>query len=225
MQYPVPPEFYSDDPRFNFRTAERPDHQGVDFQTPVGIECVAAEAGTVIYSADETTGYGNTLTIKHDPSGLQTRYAHLSEVDVTYRDQVAKGQRIGLTGGVAGAPGSGNSGGPHLHFEVRTTPLNPVDPMEWLSVEPAPPSPEPEPEPSSDVPPWPGVLISNYHEGDGVAEWQTRMHERGWSIVIDDKYGDQSEAVCRAFQQEKGLVVDGIVGPITWDAAWTAPIT
>ncbi|WP_203787818.1 peptidoglycan-binding domain-containing protein, partial [Longispora fulva] len=61
--------------------------------------------------------------------------------------------------------------------------------------------------------------------GGDVRTWQQRMSARGWSIGVDGWYGPQSANVARQFQQEKGLVTDGIVGPQTWAAAWTAPIT
>jgi len=51
------------------------------------------------------------------------------------------------------------------------------------------------------------------------------MRARGWSILVDDQYGSQSRTVCTQFQAEKGLAVDGVVGPQTWNAAWTAPIS
>jgi|SRR5215472_4164655 len=70
------------------------------------------------------------------------------------------------------------------------------------------------------------------HQGCGpqpdtgnVRKWQQRMFDRGWYITVDGCYGPQSETVCRQFQGEKGLMVDGLVGPVTWDAAWTAPVT
>jgi len=78
------------------------------------------------------------------------------------------------------------------------------------------------------APPFPGVLLINPHAGDGTATWQAKMIERGWDLGpggADDLYGDRSEGACRMFQDEKGLVVDGIVGPETWAATWTAPVT
>lgn len=75
------------------------------------------------------------------------------------------------------------------------------------------------------APPFPGTLLMNFTAGAGTAQWQGQMAARGWSISVDDLYGGQSETVCRQFQAEKGLDVDGVVGPITWDAAWTAPVT
>jgi peptidoglycan hydrolase-like protein with peptidoglycan-binding domain len=50
------------------------------------------------------------------------------------------------------------------------------------------------------------------------------MKARGWDIEVDSHYGDASERVCRAFQREKGLVMDGILGPDTWRASWDAAV-
>jgi peptidoglycan hydrolase-like protein with peptidoglycan-binding domain len=51
------------------------------------------------------------------------------------------------------------------------------------------------------------------------------MRQRGWNMMVDGQYGPQSVDVCRKFQKEKGLAVDGLVGPQTWAAAWTAAVT
>jgi peptidoglycan hydrolase-like protein with peptidoglycan-binding domain len=61
--------------------------------------------------------------------------------------------------------------------------------------------------------------------GSDVRTWQQQMKRRGWRITGDGVYGPDSERICRAFQREKGLQEDGIVGPDTWRAAWTARIT
>jgi hypothetical protein len=58
-----------------------------------------------------------------------------------------------------------------------------------------------------------------------VKTWQQKMRDRGWSIGVDGCYGPESEDVCRQFQAEKGLSVDGDVGPKTWDKTWSAPVT
>ncbi|MFF7368928.1 N-acetylmuramoyl-L-alanine amidase [Streptomyces tricolor] len=78
-----------------------------------------------------------------------------------------------------------------------------------------------------DAPPWPGVLFSYppFTRHPGVATWQARMRERGWSLDADGVYGSRSRQVCLAFQKEKRLTADGIVGPATWQAAWSAPVT
>ena len=60
---------------------------------------------------------------------------------------------------------------------------------------------------------------------DNLADWQTRMEERGWTITADGYYGPETDGVATQFQQEKGLDVDGLIGPDTWGAAWTEPVT
>jgi peptidoglycan hydrolase-like protein with peptidoglycan-binding domain len=89
----------------------------------------------------------------------------------------------------------------------------------------APPSDSAPAKPGGPAPPFPGTVLENYTEGHGTRDWQQQMSNRGWSIGVDDLYGDESEDVCRSFQSEKGLAVDGLVGPETWSAAWTAPVT
>lgn len=92
---------------------------------------------------------------------------------------------------------------------------------------PTPPDSKPTPPNENDVPPWPGRYLRYppIMRGDDVRTWQARMRKRGWNIDVDGAYGPRSREVCEAFQREKGLAVDGIVGPQTWAAAWTAPIT
>lgn len=75
------------------------------------------------------------------------------------------------------------------------------------------------------VVPYPGHPLAIGARGDAVRTWQERMRHRGWRITVDGAYGPASAAVARAFQAEKGLRVDGIVGPATWSASWAAPIT
>jgi peptidoglycan hydrolase-like protein with peptidoglycan-binding domain len=90
----------------------------------------------------------------------------------------------------------------------------------------APGASVPAPPPSSGTaPPFPGTVLVNFTSGHGTATWQGQMVARGWALGVDDLYGGDSESVCRQFQAEKGLEVDGAVGPITWDAAWSAPVT
>jgi peptidoglycan hydrolase-like protein with peptidoglycan-binding domain len=76
-------------------------------------------------------------------------------------------------------------------------------------------------------PPFPGRNLQQppVMSGDDVRTWQAQMAHRGWSITVDGSYGPGSENICREFQAEKQMGVDGIVGPATWQAAWTAPVT
>lgn len=58
-----------------------------------------------------------------------------------------------------------------------------------------------------------------------VRSWQARMRQRGWLIKVDGFYGESSAVVCRKFQADKRLGVDGLLGPATFAAAWTLPVT
>jgi murein DD-endopeptidase MepM/ murein hydrolase activator NlpD len=86
-------------------------HPGVDLPAVIGTPVSAAAGGTVTHAGPAGT-YGNLVTIKHE-NGFETRYAHLSEVDVKEGAKVAPGELVGKVGT------TGYSTGPHLHFEVR----------------------------------------------------------------------------------------------------------
>jgi len=60
---------------------------------------------------------------------------------------------------------------------------------------------------------------------EDLRRWQQRMADRGWAIDTDGLYGDQTGDVAKAFQREKHLFVDRLIGPETWGAAWTEPVT
>lgn len=89
------------------------------------------------------------------------------------------------------------------------------------------------PKPPASYPAWPGRLIQykpgwnsrQRYKGSDVRTWQNRMRVRGWRLAVDGDFGPESDRVLRKFQAEKGLKVDGILGPRSWTAAWTAPIT
>ena len=101
-------------------------HTGQDFAVPTGTPVRAAGKGTVV-STSCGGAFGNQIVIRH-PDGYYTQYAHLSRIHVRRGEEVAAGQVIGLSGS------TGNSTGPHLHFEVRVTPGmgSGVDPVRWL---------------------------------------------------------------------------------------------
>lgn len=105
-------------------------HTGLDTVLPLGSPVVAADDGVVLLVGSGTTGYGNYVVLEHN-GGLQTLYGHLDKALVKVGDQVAQGQPIGLEGS------TGNSTGPHLHFELRID-GKPVDPSPYLP--PGPPS-------------------------------------------------------------------------------------
>ena len=87
-------------------------HLGIDIAAGLGAPLYAADSGLVVYSGPAYGGYGNMIMIDHN-NGYQTLYAHLSSLAVNCGQGVSRGQYIG------GAGSTGNSTGPHLHFEVR----------------------------------------------------------------------------------------------------------
>ena len=97
-------------------------HNGVDLTMSGahGRPVYASASGTVIY-AGWSGGYGKTVRIQHS-NGYTTYYAHMSSIDVSTGQTVYQGQQVGRIGS------TGNSTGPHLHFELRKngTPLNPM---------------------------------------------------------------------------------------------------
>ena len=97
-----------------YRTQGLHGHNAVDLADSVGTPIMAAAAGDVIISRSGgwNGGYGSYIVISHD-NGTQTLYAHLSKNIAQVGDQVSKGQVIGLMGD------TGESTGPHVHFEVR----------------------------------------------------------------------------------------------------------
>ena len=98
-------------------------HAGIDIPAPVGTPIRAADSGTVVL-AGFTGGYGNYTCIQHTRE-LSTCYGHQSKILVRPGQDVRSGQVIGLVGS------TGNSTGPHLHFETRVD-GRPIDPLRFL---------------------------------------------------------------------------------------------
>ncbi|MEU3604637.1 LysM peptidoglycan-binding domain-containing M23 family metallopeptidase [Streptomyces sp. NPDC035033] len=101
-------------------------HTGADFIASSGTTVRAVGAGTVV-SAGWSGAYGNEVVIQH-ADGNYSQYAHLSSLSVSAGQSVSGGQQIGLSGS------TGNSTGPHLHFEIRTAPSYgaDIDPLAYL---------------------------------------------------------------------------------------------
>ncbi|GAA3389949.1 M23 family metallopeptidase [Streptomyces roseoviridis] len=88
-------------------------HSGIDFHASYGSKVVSVGSGTVV-EAGWGGAYGNNIVIRmHD--GTYTQYGHLSAINVYVGQKVTPGEQIGVSGS------SGNSTGPHLHFEARTS--------------------------------------------------------------------------------------------------------
>ncbi len=101
-------------------------HKGLDIAAPTGTEVYAAAAGKVIRAGWNSGGYGNYVIIEHE-DGYRTLYAHGSEVIAVEGEEVEKGQLILLVGS------TGDSTGPHCHFEVRINNIC-VNPEDYLRV-------------------------------------------------------------------------------------------
>lgn len=102
-------------------------HPGIDLARAEGIPIAAANGGRVIFAGWNSFGYGYMVAIIHGPN--MTVYGHLSEYHVSCNQDVAAGTIIGLMGN------SGNSSGPHLHFEIRARSGNtyvPIDPSAYI---------------------------------------------------------------------------------------------
>jgi murein DD-endopeptidase MepM/ murein hydrolase activator NlpD len=104
-------------------------HTGLDLAGPLGTPVMSAADGVVVAADASTVGYGNHIIVAH-AGGILTLYGHLEAMVVKAGDTVTAGQVVGLLGS------TGNSTGPHLHFEVRLA-GQPVNPLPFL----APPPP------------------------------------------------------------------------------------
>lgn len=107
-------------------------HKGIDFGHPIGTPVKAADAGTVLVSNTRVepgySGYGHVIQIQH--GNEWTLYAHLSEVHVKVGQKVKQGEVIGEVGN------TGDSTGPHLHFEIRKQVLGgQIDPAPVLGIQ------------------------------------------------------------------------------------------
>jgi murein DD-endopeptidase MepM/ murein hydrolase activator NlpD len=115
--------------RFGWRThpltGSRRFHSGIDIGAPAGTPVVATGSGTVV-SAGWNGGYGKAIVIQHNDT-QQTLYGHLSEISVQAGQEIAQGTVIGLVGS------TGNSTGPHLHYESRVPNAD-----GWVAVDPTP---------------------------------------------------------------------------------------
>lgn len=99
-------------------------HTGLDFAAPRGTRIDAVADGKVIF-AGHAGAYGKAVIIKHK-SGKRSLYAHMSKIKTKKGKQVRSGQKIGKVGS------TGNTTGPHLHFEVRSKNGKKLDPRQFL---------------------------------------------------------------------------------------------
>lgn len=102
-------------------------HKGTDMACPTGTPVYAADGGTVVIARRQPS-YGNLVVIDHQ-NGYTTKYAHNSKILVKEGDKVYEGQKIALVGS------TGNSTGPHCHFEIRYND-EPLDPFKFIPEHP-----------------------------------------------------------------------------------------
>jgi murein DD-endopeptidase MepM/ murein hydrolase activator NlpD len=105
---------------FNWRN-----HPGIDIATQLGDPIYASDTGVVVFAGWNSQGYGNLVVLDHG-NGWETLYAHLSQFNVDCGQAVYQGNVIGYAGS------TGNSTGPHLHFEILNDTYGRVNPWSYL---------------------------------------------------------------------------------------------
>lgn len=180
----------------------------------------------------EGRGLGRRSAAQGTNSGNQNWYAVCALVgagDATLPDELLTAVRDAID--YMQSRGAGKKIRGHRDFHSTSCPGGPL--YAWVKAgAPRPGGGEPEPvpqppKPGTTAPKAPGRVITQppVMTGADVRTWQTQMAKRGWQIEEDGAYGPASEKVCRAFQDEKGLRIDGKVGAITWRATWETPVT
>lgn len=204
---------------------------GIDFAMGVGTALPAAGAGTITNIPNNGTG-GHTVTITH-ADGWKTQYMHLSSFSRSNGESVGKGATVGLSGGAAGAPGSGSSTGPHVHWHmispggVRTDPTTQVGsggggglaktttsetgetgPVFWSRVQNAMRIEEGYTGPVNGVP----------GENTYAALQRYLAHHHGYSGPADGVLGTNSYAALQRLAAQHGYTgpVNGVMGPNSW---------
>ncbi|NJQ07302.1 M23 family metallopeptidase [Streptomyces lonarensis] len=101
-------------------------HSGQDFAIPTGTPVLTIGSGRIAATSCNDA-YGHAVVVEHE-NGYYSQYAHLSVIEVEAGQEIGVGQRLGLSGN------TGNSSGPHLHFEIRLTPWigSAINPVPWL---------------------------------------------------------------------------------------------
>ncbi|MEU6076809.1 peptidoglycan DD-metalloendopeptidase family protein [Micromonospora sp. NPDC047074] len=179
---------------------------GIDFGMGVGTRLPACGAGTIQNIPDNGTG-GHTVTIHH-ADGYRSQYMHLSQFLLGNGTSVSSGTIVGLSGGAVGAPGSGSSTGPHVHWHM----INPsgvrINPLTYIGQNP-------------------GGLPKTSTEQDGIPGpiFYKRMQNwlrltAGYTGPIDGAPGPNTYAALQRAMRAYGYTgpIDGAPGPNTWRA-------
>ncbi|MEM8778078.1 MAG: M23 family metallopeptidase [Cyanobacteria bacterium P01_G01_bin.49] len=106
-------------------------HTGVDIAGPIGTPIFAAASGVVVSAGWSPQGLGNLVTIRHG-DGTLSLYGHNERILVRQGQQIEQGEQISEMGS------TGNSTGPHLHFEIHPQGRSPVNPRAFLPTQQPP---------------------------------------------------------------------------------------
>lgn len=106
-------------------------HAGIDIAGPIGTPIFAAASGVVVFAGWSPEGLGNVVTIRHGDGNLSL-YAHNESLLVRKGQKIKQGQQISTMGS------TGNSTGPHLHFEIHPQGRSPMNPRAFLPTEQPP---------------------------------------------------------------------------------------
>lgn len=177
-------------------------HRAVDISgLPIGSRVRAVYAGKVVRIGYDGGGWGRYLRVR-DRAGHEHLYAHLN------RDYVSLGQWVAEGATIAQSGNTGNSSGPHLHYEfwwVAGTRSSSIDPRQLFVRLVAPPVAAPYPTPN-----W----ASNYREGNaGPAVMFIQYALADWRV--DGKFDSALKSKVIAFQKSRGIPASGVVGTRT----------
>ncbi|WP_334180653.1 peptidoglycan-binding protein [Pseudoxanthomonas sp.] len=190
-------------------------HGGIDIEGNVGDPVVAVAGGTVVVRPNNDAA-GNTVHVRHD-DGTLTKYFHLDEFSVRNGQRVEAGRQIGTMGRTGNTPAQGDT---HLHFEMwrdgrQVDPLLHLQGTERDAAVPARAT-------SAEV-------LRDGVSGASVRELQQQLNQLGYRgadgqplETTSGKFGPQTQHALRAFQEDRGLKVDGEYGDRSRAAMATA---
>ncbi|MEV0729861.1 peptidoglycan DD-metalloendopeptidase family protein [Polymorphospora sp. NPDC050346] len=182
---------------------------GIDYPMPVGTNLPACGGGSIQNIPNNGTG-GHTVTIHH-PNGYRSQYMHLSAFVLGNGAVVGAGAVVGRSGGAAGAPGSGSSTGPHVHWHMINPSGQRINPLDYLAGLGGG-----------------GRLPKTSTAQDGIPGtifWKRAQNwlriEAGYTGPIDGVPGVNTYAAMqRELRDHHGYTgpIDGVPGPNTWAA-------
>jgi murein DD-endopeptidase MepM/ murein hydrolase activator NlpD len=183
-------------------------HTGDDYAAPVGTRVVATRAGRVIAAGWNTWGaaYGQQVIVETD--GIRHLYAHLSSLSVRTGDRVALGQELGRVGV------TGNTTGPHCHYEERRAPYGYFDHRRPVFNKTAPGGSAPAPTTGGYL----GWVFGR--TSDDIAGLQRALASAGCAVDggLSRTYDERTRRAVTCFQRRQGWSgadADGLVGPAT----------